>query len=42
MVRFLGLATLLLVAICLVLGASIALADDAAPRAAASMEHTLS
>lgn len=42
MLRFLGLLTLLLVAVCLVLGASIALADHDARRAPASVEQTWS
>jgi hypothetical protein len=40
MLRLLGFAMLLLVAVCLVLGASIALADDGALRTVASMEPT--
>ena len=42
MLRFLGIATLVLVAVCLVLGASIALADDgAAPPAATAQDRTV-
>lgn len=41
MFRLLGFATLLLVAVCLALGASIALADDGAPRIGAFTERAL-
>ena len=42
MLRFLGFATLVLIAVCLAVGASIALADDGvAPAAAAVQDRTI-
>ena len=41
MLRFLGLATLVLVAVCLAVGASIALADESAAPAAAVQDRTI-
>jgi hypothetical protein len=41
MLRFLGIATLVLVAVCLAVGASIALADTGDPTTAASKERTI-
>ena len=41
MLRFLGIATLVLMAICLAVGASIALADTGATPAAVSKQRTV-
>jgi hypothetical protein len=41
MLRFLGIATLILMAVCLAIGASIALADNGATPAAVSQQRTI-